>query len=397
MVPANCVIGASVAFSVRSPRAVTLSPIDTPPVPPPSVTFVPRSVPKVVKPAPDVIARSALPVSMLPARPVMVVPAVRLRSLFAPLTRPAMIRALASRSRTAPPLALMPEMSLKSLPAWLRVISPLPALAVVRPPTVMAPAVWLIAAFAVVSCSVPAVLTLWPRLMPALPVSAMLAPDSVPPELSGPVLVIVRLPLAIAAAVKALLSLMLTTLPGDHVDAVEVVERLHQGHRAGARVDGRRAAAQDARDDHSCGLVDGAVARGEVEVADGADVVADAHAARARERDVVAAQDAGRRQDGAARERQVAVAGADAARQRQSEAGDDAHRLVRAGRQRRYREVVGVSQADGAAGEGVAGQVAEVVAGVGKRDRAAAGSDDGRAADEPPRRSGSARRCRRWC
>jgi hypothetical protein len=55
---------------------------------------------------------------------------------------------------------------------------------------VIAPAVWVIAALVVVSCSVPGVVTLWPRLMPAVPVKAMLAPDSAPPELSGPVLVI---------------------------------------------------------------------------------------------------------------------------------------------------------------------------------------------------------------
>ena len=178
------------------------------------MTFVPRNVPKVVKPLPALMVRSALPVSIGLLRPEMLpVTAVRLRSRLLPLVRPAMNRLLASCSRTAPPLALMPETSLKSLPAWLRVMSPLPAAAVVRLPTVMAPAVWLIAALAVVSCSVPTVVTLWARLMPAVPVNAMLAPESVPPELSAPVLVIVRLPLALAAAVRALLSLMLTLPP----------------------------------------------------------------------------------------------------------------------------------------------------------------------------------------
>ena len=47
----------------------------------------------------------------------------------------------------------------------------------------------------------------------------MLAPERLPPELSGPVLVIVRLPLAFAAAVKALLSLMRDDAARDDVDA----------------------------------------------------------------------------------------------------------------------------------------------------------------------------------
>ena len=230
MVPAVWVIGALVAFSVRLPRAVTLSPIDTPPVPPPSVTFVPRSVPKLVKPAPDVIARSALPVSMLPARPVMVVPAVRLRSLFAPLTRLVMIRALASRSRTAPPLTLMPARSLKSLPAWLRVMSPLPAVAVVRLPTVTAPAVWVIAAFVVVSCSVPGVVTLLPRLMPAAPVNAMLAPDSVPPRAERAGAGDRQVAAGVGRGGQGIAVVDADAAARGHVDAVEVVARLRQGH-----------------------------------------------------------------------------------------------------------------------------------------------------------------------
>ena len=107
----------------------------------------------------------------------------------------------------------MPATLLKSLPAWSSVMSPLPAVAVVRPPAVIAPAVWSIAALLVVRPSVPVALTLFARSRPPLPVSATLVPESDPPVLSGPVLVIVRLPLALAAAVRALLSLMLTTLP----------------------------------------------------------------------------------------------------------------------------------------------------------------------------------------
>ncbi len=106
-----------------------------------------------MKPAPALIVRSAVPVSMLPLTPVIdPVTAMRLRSLLGAAERPAISRLLASVMRLAPPVTVMPDALLKSLPNWASVTSPVPALTVVSPAVaLMAPAVCVIALLLLVS------------------------------------------------------------------------------------------------------------------------------------------------------------------------------------------------------------------------------------------------------
>ena len=206
-----------VVLSARLPSAVMSWP-RLRPVAPVRLTSVPRRSPNVAKPAPALIVRFAEPVSMLPLRPLIdPVTAVRLRSLLGAGDRLEISRLFASVMRLAPPVTAIPNTLLKSLPTWVSVTSPDPALIVVSPVVALiAPAVCVMALLVDTRFRVPArpvAVRLLPSEMPALPVREILVALIAPVEERTPVVLAVSVPLAVPASPRPPTSASCTVPP----------------------------------------------------------------------------------------------------------------------------------------------------------------------------------------